>query len=335
MSPTLADLKRITQILIAEESSYLEIRNACTGLLDFFYQVTEFDETDTVNQKHMQSAAGQAVSPQAAAVCIRDFMRTRVFMLGLKEAISTKLQQNPGRAVTVLYAGTGPFATLLIPMVTMFSASELNMLLLDINPASIACLNRIIRYFNLQPYVQQVVETDAVTYQVPAQWQPDIILSETMMPSLKTEPQVSIAANLVGQCPQALLVPEMIEVKAVLYNSQMNDEKRFIHVETLLVFTKDAALKIAAQQQTGTVFFPVTKLELQQPYQPSFSRLALLTDIKVFKTHTLLLNESSLTIPQFVYNLHSIQNWPVVFNLQYHIFPVPGFIVSTEVGTGT
>jgi hypothetical protein len=335
MSPTLADLKRITQILIADESSYLQIRNACTHLLEFFYRVTEFDETDTVNQKHMQSAAGQAVSPQAAAVCIRDFMRTRVFMRGLKEAISTKLLANPRKAVTVLYAGTGPFATLLIPMVTMFSTSELNMLLLDINPASIDHLNRIINYFNLQPYVLQVVEADAVTYQVPAQLLPDIILSETMMPSLKKEPQISIAANLVSQCPQALLVPEMIEVKAVLYSSKTDDEKLFIHLETLLSFTKDAALKMAVKQQKGTEIFPVTRLQVQQPPQPSFSRLALLTDIRVFNEHTLTLNESSLTIPQYVYNLHSIKTWPAVFYIQYSIFPVPGFIVSTEMGNGT
>jgi CheY-like chemotaxis protein len=330
MKPTLADLKRITQILIADESSYLEIRDACTGLLDLFYRVSEFDETDHVNRQHMQSQAGQAVSPEAAAVCIRDFMRTRVFMRGLKEAISTKLLADPGKAVTVLYAGTGPFATLLIPLVTIFSSTQLNMLLLDINPASIAYLNRVINYFNLQTYVLHIVETDAVTYQIPAQWQPDIILSETMMPSLKTEPQISIVANLAGQCPQAILVPELIAVSAVLYNSKMDDEIRFIPLETLLVFTKDEALQMAAQQQTGDVIFPVTRLEVQKPALPDYSRLALLTNIRVFNQHTLNFRESSLTIPQFVYNLHSIKTWPAVFNIQYSIFPVRGFIITTD-----
>jgi hypothetical protein len=330
VKPTLADLKKITEVLLADELNYGAVRDACADLLQFFYRVAAFDETDTVNQKHLQSAAGQAVSPEAAAVCIRDFMRTRIFMRGLKEAISTKLLTNPQKTVTVLYAGTGPFATLLLPLVTVFSASQLQMLLLDINPASIGYLNSIINYFNLQHYVLQVAETDAVTYRIPEAWQPDILLSETMMPSLKTEPQVSIVANLAWQCPQAILIPEMIEVSAVLYNSKMDDEIRFIHLETLLVFTKDTALKMAAQQQTDAIVFPVTKLEIRQPPQPFFSRLALLTAIKVFNTHTLLLNESSLTIPQFVYNLHTIKNWPVVLNIQYHIFPVPGFIITAD-----
>ena len=330
MKPTLDDLKRITQILLADESSYLEIRNACGSLLDFFYQVSEFDEMKPVNLQHMQSHAGQAVSPVAAAICIRDFMRTRVFMRGLKEAISTKLLANPQKAVTVLYAGTGPFASLLIPLITLFGPTQLNMLLLDINPASITYLNKIIHYFNLEPYVMQVVETDAVTYRIPAQWKPDIILSETMMPSLKTEPQVSIVANLVGQCPQAILVPEMIEVSACLYNSNLNDEKRFIHLQTLLVFTKAEALKIAAEQQTGDAVFPVTGLEVQKLKQPNYSRLALHTSIRVFNEHFLNFKESSLTIPVFVYDMHSIKTWPAIFNIRYRIFPLPGFIIIKD-----
>lgn len=330
MNPTPADLKKITAILLADKSSYLEIRNACVSLLDLFYRVSEFDEQETVNLQHMQSSGGQAVSPEAAAVCIRDFMRTRIFMCGLYEAITTKLQSNPGKAVTVLYAGTGPFATLLIPLATLLEPAQLNMLLLDINPASIAYLNKIIRYFNLEPYVLQVVETDAVTYRIPAAWQPDIILSETMMPSLKTEPQVSIVANLAGQCPQALLVPEMIEVSACLYNRNMNEEKRFIHLKTLLVFTKAAALKTAAKQQTGDVVFPVTEVEVQKPAAPGYSRLALLTNIRVFNKHTLNFNDCSLTIPEFVYNMHGIKCWPALFSIQYRVFPLPGFIVSKE-----
>ncbi|MBK7307070.1 MAG: hypothetical protein IPI88_08500 [Chitinophagaceae bacterium] len=330
MKPSLDDLKRITEKMLAEESSYLDLRNACGSLLDFFYQVSEFDDTDPVNGQHMQSQAGQAVSPEAAAVCIRDFMRTCVFLRGIKEAISTKLQSNPDKAVTVLYAGTGPFATLLIPLVTLFSPAQLNMLLLDINPASIAYLSRIIRNFNLEPYILQVVETDAVTYRIPEQWKPDIILSETMMPSLKTEPQVSIVANLVGQCPQVLLVPEMIEVSAVLYNNKQTAGKRFINLETLLVFTKEAALKMAAEQQTGDTGFPVTILEVQKPAEPGYSRLALLTRIRVFNEHFLNYSESSLTIPVFVYNMHSIKTWPAVLNIQYRIFPIPGFTISKD-----
>jgi hypothetical protein len=255
-------------------------------------------------------------------------MRTRVFMRGLKEAVSTKLRANPDKAVTVLYAGTGPFATLLLPMVTMFSTTQLNMLLLDINPVSIGYLHRIINYFNLQPYVLQVVETDAVTYRIPAVWQPDIILSETMMPSLKKEPQVSIVANLVRQRPDAVLIPEKIEITVALWSSKQDHKKPVIPLKNIFNFKKELALQIASRQSTLHTFFPLTRVEVEQPPEPHWSRLALLTYIKVFNEEVLNINDSSLSIPEFVYNLHTVKTWPAVFHFQYHIFPVPGFKIT-------
>lgn len=331
MEPSLSNLKSITETLLAHESSYLQIRNACTDLLDLFCSITGFDETDEVNNEHMQTTGGQAVSPLSAAVCIRDFMRTRVFMRGLKEAISTRLQAQPGKVVTVLYAGTGPFATLLIPLVTIFKATQLKMLLLDINPASIAYLQLIIRYFKLDPYLLQVQQTDAVIYQVPAGVQPDIIVSETMMPSLKSEPQVSIVVNLVAQCPQALLIPQQIEITAALLSSKHEETNRVIPLQKLFDLTRETALAMA-KQQGPALLFPVQKLTVEKPPAPNWYRLVLLTDIVVFNEEKLGFNTSSLTIPEIIFNLRTVKNWPCVFDLQYRIFPKPGFFISADTG---
>lgn len=332
MEPTLSNLKSITETLLADESSPLQIRNACTDLLDLFCRITGFDEAGVVNNEHMQTAGGQAVSPTSAAVCIRDFMRTRIFMRGLKEAISTRLQAQPGKAVTVLYAGTGPFATLLLPLVSCFDATQLKMLLLDINPASIAYLQMIIRYFKLEPYVLQVVQTDAIIYQVPADVQPDIIVSETMMPALKTEPQVSIVVNLVAQCPQALLIPQQIEITAALLSSKLEQTNRLIPLQKILDLTRETAL-VMAQQQGPELLFPEQRLPVKKPPAPYWSRLVLLTDIVVFNKEKLEFNDCSLTIPEKVYNLHAIKNWPCVFDIQYQILPKPGFLVSAVADT--
>ena len=87
---------------------------------------------------------------------------------------------------------------------------------------------------------------------------------------------------------------------------------------------------MASRQQAGDMLFPVTKLQVQKPVERNYSRLALLTFIRVFNNEVLGLNESSLTIPQIIYNLNTINTWPGVFHLQYRIFPVPGFIISKE-----
>jgi predicted RNA methylase len=335
VEPTLSNLKSITDTLLADNSSYLQIRNACTELLDLFCRISCFDETDEVNNKHMQTAAGVAVSPQSAAVCIRDFMRTRIFMRGLKKAISAKLQEEPHKAVTVLYAGTGPFATLLIPLVSFFDATQLKMQLLEINPASIVYLNSLISYFKLEPYLLQLTQTDAVTYQVPEDMQPDIILSETMMPALKKEPQVSIMANLVAQCPDAWMIPETINITVGLWSSKLDHEKRVIPLQTILDFNKTTALQLAAAQKNHDKVFPLTSVQVEQPPERYWSRLALITYIRVFNDEALHYNQSSLNIPELAYNLHTVKNWPAIFNFQYHIEPVPGFKISLDADNHT
>ncbi|MBL0358352.1 MAG: hypothetical protein IPP72_16435 [Chitinophagaceae bacterium] len=87
---------------------------------------------------------------------------------------------------------------------------------------------------------------------------------------------------------------------------------------------------MASTQQLDTACFPVTRLEVQKPKQANYSRLALLTGIRVFNKHTLNLNDSSLTIPEFVYNMHNVKTWPAIFNIQYRIFPLPGFIINKD-----
>jgi hypothetical protein len=74
-----------------------------------------------------KTPAGLAIDTRSAALCIFDMMRTRKFLLGIRDAIDEKLRIDPGQPVTILYAGTGPFATLLTPLITVFRPDQLQM----------------------------------------------------------------------------------------------------------------------------------------------------------------------------------------------------------------
>lgn len=137
-------LKEITQLFLAPELNYSVVRNACALLSALFCEVTGFEFDSKENQEHICTHAGLAVSPYAAAFCITDMMRTRGFLLGIKEAIEKKLKENNGKPVIVLYAGTGPFASLLTPLTTVFSPSQLQLVLIDINTISINFLQKLI-----------------------------------------------------------------------------------------------------------------------------------------------------------------------------------------------
>ena len=126
-------LKEITDILLTPVLDYSTVRNACASLCDFFYQISGFDDSAKENQAHIQTPAGLAVSPFSAAFCVIDMIRTRNFLQGIKEAIDFRLKINPEKPVIIFYAGTGPFATLLIPLITQFEPAQLKMVLLEIN----------------------------------------------------------------------------------------------------------------------------------------------------------------------------------------------------------
>src|SRR5688572_7879646 len=111
------ELKKITRILLDDKASYIEIRNACEALYDFFLKLTSFEIP--VNNSFVNTKYGRALPPYVAALCIKDMIRTRQTIRGIYRAIKDKLEENI-KPVKILYAGSGPFATLLSPLTTCF-----------------------------------------------------------------------------------------------------------------------------------------------------------------------------------------------------------------------
>jgi len=72
-----------------------------------------FDEDATITQK------GKAVSMTTAAQCAEEYMRTQVFLRGVHQAIQDQLSQH--KSIHILYAGTGPFGLLVLPLLHAFS----------------------------------------------------------------------------------------------------------------------------------------------------------------------------------------------------------------------
>src|SRR6185436_5671391 len=140
---------------------------AAHALKDLFCQAVGYDEAGAALQQHIQTTGGQAINTYTAALCITDMMRTRKFLLGIKEAIEERLKTNAGKPVTVFYAGSGPFATLLTPLTTIFGPGQLQMVLLEINPASIDYLHKTVQQFRLEKYIVGIGQADAVHYIIP------------------------------------------------------------------------------------------------------------------------------------------------------------------------
>lgn len=310
-----------------EPLHYGAVRDAAYSLKDLFQQVIAFEESQ-VSSAHIETVHGRAVSPVSAAFCIIDFMRTRMFIKGTAEAISLKLLENPGKPVTVLYAGTGPFATLLTPLTTLFSPSELKMVLLELNPVSIEYLHKTIDIFNMGDHVLDIIHADASTYHIENGRHPDIILTETMMPGLYREPIVNIFANLAAQCPRAIMIPELVKVEAALIGNLSASGHEVLPLKTLMELTSATAGNMNNHELCPAVFQKGIEVEIPAFLDHVYTRFVLLTYIKIFAGNNLGFNESSLTIPFNFKSARLIKEFPPVMRLKYVRGPFPGFQFS-------
>jgi len=329
MTPAFHSLKMITDELLSQLVDYTRVRDASLSLKKLFSEAVAFDEMEAGNQPNIPTGAGMALSPRSAASCVIDMMRTRKFILGLKEAIEERLKTNPGRPVTVLYAGTGPFATLLTPLITVFKPAQLQMVLMEINPVSIQYLQKIIQQFGMEDYLIDLVQADAVTWSIPSDQQPDIIVSETMNNALQKEPQVSIVANLLSQCNRSpLLVPELIKVDVCLMGNTIDHPEDIIHLKTLLELNAEIAVRIKNDPLKVPALSPGIIVTLPRLPDHKYKQLVLCTTIHVFGQHVLGFNESGLTTPHILRMTDSFRRFPVSLLFQYQIDNVPGFRVT-------
>ncbi len=327
--PTFFSLKPITGLLLSPDSDYNTIRESAISLKNLFCETIGFDDTDPANLDHILTESGLAVGPMSAAFCIIDFMRTRKFILGARDAIHQKLKTNPGKPVVVLYAGAGPFATLLTPLITLFRPSQLQMVLMEINPVSIGYLAKTIEQFGMKEYIMDIVQADVVTYSIPPHQQPDILVSETMKPGLQKEPQVSVVAHLLSQCNSGtILIPEHIQVDACLKGNRAGGNNELIRLQTLLELDAETALQIKKNPGALPVIMEGITITMNEPPPSSFTKLILDTRIRIFGNHWLQFNESSLTIPQFVMETNSIKKFPAYILFRYEINDNPGFRIS-------
>ncbi|ACU60343.1 SAM-dependent methyltransferase [Chitinophaga pinensis] len=238
---------------------------------------------------HIKTPHGNAIGSLWAAHCGREVLRTQRFSRGLAHAISVVLLKGK-KPVHVLYAGTGPFATLALPVMMTFKAEDVQFTFLEINPESINVLKRVIDTLDLHAYVKDIHQCDASVWEV-VSTDVDIVISETMYKALSAEPQVAIMLNLVSQLPpETVFLPEEIKVSLCKWNQRDQVPQQ---VAELISFDKECMYSIIQQSSGKNWVFNNQQIQLTLSEE---EQLYLATDIRVNEGNTLLLNESSLNL---------------------------------------
>jgi len=181
-------------------------------------EVVPLQESFALSRKHTETGRGAGISPHTASLLLYNeagYTRVRKFVLGFWQAVQKVFEHSGHEQVRVLYIGTGPFATLALPIAARFPAKRLVVHVVDIHQESLDVLDRVVRHFGVGDSFPERTCTDATT----VDWGrcleevPDIVVTECMDAALLKEPQVAIVRNLASQVEDPfLLVPELVRV---------------------------------------------------------------------------------------------------------------------------
>ncbi len=338
MKETLADITK--QIL---HSSGIEEEIEAVRHLSAFYSRFASD-----GQSHSQQQKGNevvlqkgiALSSYDAAICLDDFIRTARFLKGTYLALQELQKRFPGQRLNILYAGCGPYATLVLPLLPLFGSHELDVLLLDINSDSLRSVADFLTATGLEEYKVNMQQADAIHYQSPESRPLHMVVSETMFYALIREPQVSIAENLAPQLQKGgILIPEEINLDLVYtfhseepylkstdqYTNRLPYQQR-LFAGTLFSINKELgfyqSLKLPGQFESELYELPSEFL--QRP------DLCIFTSLKIFDQVFLHSAESSITNPYCVTSLYNLQEQTHV-KLLYDFTDVPQWTYKTKV----
>ena len=251
---------------------------------------------------------GKAISPFSAAICVREYRRTAVFLQAMQAAIKAAQERHPGEIIHVVEAGCGPLAPLAFAMAAHFPVDQVSFTLLDLHPASLAGARRVAEELGLTRSVRAYLEADVTKMRFPEAERPHVIACEVLLRALTREPQVAATLNLAPQLrADGFFLPECIDVDAVLFDSdeyfrpamtpEEFDARRATGVKELgNVFSLEAAsldkLKHRGERslEAATISVP--------PFGAGNWEFQLFTRIRVFREHVLNDFESSLNMSQ-------------------------------------
>ena len=297
-------LKQITEKILFSGNDFSKQHSACNELYNFFASLTgvsdSSENTDDAAQTILPN--GKAISPKDAAQCVLDFARTTQFLRGIYAAILELQKRFPNEKLEILYAGCGPFAALIVPLLTQFEPQEFGVTLIDYHQRSIDAAKSIFQKLQVKEFAADFVQTDATAYQHKEKLH--LIICETMQTALRKEPQAAITLNLAPQLAESgIFIPQKISIEVCLANPSKEfasdgAEKERIYLGEILELDAEKIRQSSAQN----FCFPAITLKIP-PMNVEKPDFMLLTKILIFDKFELSGRDSAITYPKVLNDL--------------------------------
>lgn len=275
---------------IAEDCRNCNTFEASQSIMERYRSLIDaFKPSEELSTSGLSSEYGVALAPQWAATCLDDHYRTAMYIKSCIIEVNRLLETN--EKVEILYAGSGPYATLILPVLCYFSSSQIQVTLLEMNSESLDCSEAIITQLGLNELIREYLQEDAALFQLQSECQ--LVISETMQAALEREPQVAIFRNLYRQLPKdTVFIPDKISLIPALVTGLGIDSK-ILKLEPLL------------QLNYGMDDNYKSSFQLTDEMIQEFNWLVVLTEIHVSESCKIIHGHSGLTSPKVLHQLSS------------------------------
>ena len=333
-------LKEIADVIIAPEENFYTLTKAIESWKKILMRITALNLSAESNRESIHSETGKAIGTTWAAMCLDDLLRTRRFIRGVFQAVEDCLAKDKKEAIQILYAGSGPFAPLVLLLTTKFSSEAVQFTLLEVNENSVESVKKVFNALKLTDYIHDIHHCDATTFQLPNGGDIDIVISETMQHALVREQQVPITFNVLSQVnKETILIPEKIELQLGLLNQKRDNERMlsgnndivyyhlfgaFFELSKSAVFTqKDVFASFCSCYRFPEITFSLAKKSIK-----NFDCLSVFTKIIIYGDEQLDVNESPLTLPLMLKILD--ENTATTVKVNYKVDATPGIEYKLE-----
>lgn len=294
------NLNTISDTILDETRSPEALRDALDAFVLLCSDVTNIQPDPSFDAWAEDSLLdnGVAINPQAAAHCAVDYERSVVFIRGIYAAITALRLRFPGAPLEILYAGCGPFATLLLPLLGSFPPGELKLYLLDIHQRSLDSVRLLLTHFGFCAHDVHIIKADACNYRHAGKLH--LVIAETMQKSLEQEPQFAVTANLAPQLwPKGVFIPQRIDV--VLSLADLEEGAERLPLATVCTLSPEHAFDQMQRAQTHSdnIMPQLEPTIVVIPRMDDIARFdaALFTRICVFEQYRLKDYDSQITLP--------------------------------------
>lgn len=188
------------------------------ALLDLHELLESLTKLGDIANHRTFSRSGLILASHDAASCLLSLDRTVKYWQAVVKTLDQKRKENSG-SLHIVYPGTGPFGSLLIPLLCHFQWNNLKVSLIELNDDSAACVSSLISKLELGNDIF-VFNQDALRFS-PEQ-EIDVLLMECMLAGLEREGQVPLTLHM-GRflSENGVIIPNEIAIGLQYANYQM------------------------------------------------------------------------------------------------------------------